>query len=850
MAYLPVAISAGLIHAVDWLQGRGVWPARGALEASQWWPSSRLRTLQDDRLRLRTRAAAAGSPLVARRLVVAGLDAGAGIGLDDLARLAPMERDDFVHRRAEIWPAPPRDALPNSTGGSTGTNLHFFVDRACWRQRDAVDLRLWTFLGLGPGARVLSLWGAPMDLGSAALLRQRLRRFVDNRRLVSAYAIGDAALDRLLDRLARRPPDVLMGYASVLDRLAVRALRRGGLPGPRFIIPSAEALFPDQRQRLEQAWGGEVFNLYGCREVGLVALECGAHRGLHVMDERLIVEPAPSGVGGARGPEAEGQDLLITDLDNAATPFLRYRIGDRAAAADPSPCPCGRGLSRLGGHHGPQLRYRARSGGPGRGRHLLVAAAAHRRRGRRVVSGGPGADRSPRHSRDAGRRPGAARPPGGGGPGARGAGDGHRHCLRGARHPAAPAVGQASLHRVAPAAGGSVSGTPALPVLMFHSVAPPGVLAPHGWLERISTPLDLFAAMLEDWRRRGVRTMGTDDLRAYLSGRALPRRSVLLTFDDGYLDNWVALTPLLRRYDQRAVVFVSTDFIDPGADRRPTLDHAGATIEWQGYLSAAELAAMAASGHVDIESHAATHTWEFTSARIVDYYGPHWNIEHPRCRYRFLWLNRNPALKPFALQHLRRDAVPWGTPVYEFAPALVAHRYEPDPRLEEHLVGRVAGEGGERFFARPAWRAELDGEVDAFRARHGERGRPETEIERRARLDRELEGSRARLAGITGRPVRFLSPPQGGAGEETLTLARASGYDLVTAPSGGRLRLNRRGAGPGWVYRCGTGFDLFGRNRSTGLSLVAQRLVLARTAGSGLAAVVTRSVGVMRRILP
>jgi len=146
-----------------------------------------------------------------------------------------------------------------------------------------------------------------------------------------------------------------------------------------------------------------------------------------------------------------------------------------------------------------------------------------------------------------------------------------------------------------------MSAAKALPVLMFHSVAPPGVLAPHGWLERISTPLDLFGAMLDDWRRRRVRTIGVDDLRAFLAGRSLPSGSVLLTFDDGYLDNWVALLPLLRRHDQRAVVFVSTDFIDPRPELRPTLDDPGATVEWQGYLSPGELRAMAASGYVFID---------------------------------------------------------------------------------------------------------------------------------------------------------------------------------------------------------------------------------------------------------
>ncbi|MFQ5767735.1 MAG: polysaccharide deacetylase family protein, partial [Acidobacteriota bacterium] len=234
----------------------------------------------------------------------------------------------------------------------------------------------------------------------------------------------------------------------------------------------------------------------------------------------------------------------------------------------------------------------------------------------------------------------------------------------------------------------------ALPVLMYHSVAPPGSLTPHQWLEWISVSVDLFEATLMDWDQRGVRTVGSEEFRGFLDGRfRLPRNRVVLTFDDGYLDNWVAVTPLLERYGQKAIVFITTDFIDPSGELRPTIKESPSPVKWQGYLSIPELRAMAASGHIEIQSHAMTHTWEFVSPEIVDFYGPHLTMDQVGCDYRFLWLNRNRALKPFALQHLRREAVAWGTPVYRFAPALVARRYRPDPDIETKLVETVAREG-------------------------------------------------------------------------------------------------------------------------------------------------------------
>lgn len=343
--YLPPAASRLLIRAVDAIQGRGVHRLYERLEAMQWEPPERLRELQREKLAARVREAAVRSPLIGRRLREAGVDATSVAGPEDLARVPILEREDLREHGVDLTAhgLHEGEALPNSTGGSTGSNVSFLVDRECWRWRDAIDLRLWSFLGLAPGARVATVWGAPMDVAASQRLRGRARLLVDNRRFFSAYRLDTAAVDRLLDWLARARPDVLMGYASVLDLLARRATERGGLECARKILSSAEVLFPDQRARIERGLGAEVFDLYGCREVGLVALECKEHRGLHVMDERLIVERLP-----AAGPSLPGE-ILVTDLDNRATPFLRYRIGDTALAPESGPCPCGRGLSRIGG---------------------------------------------------------------------------------------------------------------------------------------------------------------------------------------------------------------------------------------------------------------------------------------------------------------------------------------------------------------------------------------------------------------------------------------------------------------------------------------------------------------------
>lgn len=67
-------------------------------------------------------------------------------------------------------------------------------------------------------------------------------------------------------------------------------------------------------------------------------------------------------------------------------------------------------------------------------------------------------------------------------------------------------------------------------------------------------------------------------------------KPVLLTFDDGYKDNYTELFPLLKKYNVKATVFLITYWI-------------GGEV----YLNTDEIAEMSASGLVSFQSHSASH---------------------------------------------------------------------------------------------------------------------------------------------------------------------------------------------------------------------------------------------------
>lgn len=98
-----------------------------------------------------------------------------------------------------------------------------------------------------------------------------------------------------------------------------------------------------------------------------------------------------------------------------------------------------------------------------------------------------------------------------------------------------------------------------LPVLMYHHVSPnPGLVT--------VTPAT-FRAQMEWLARGGWKVLDAAEIEAYFQGRPLPRKSVAITFDDGYLDNWVHAQPVLAEFGFTAQLFIVTGWLGDGPAR-------------------------------------------------------------------------------------------------------------------------------------------------------------------------------------------------------------------------------------------------------------------------------------------
>lgn len=309
-----------------------------------------------------------------------------------------------------------------------------------------------------------------------------------------------------------------------------------------------------------------------------------------------------------------------------------------------------------------------------------------------------------------------------------------------------------------------------LPVLMYHYI--------NNWTGSITVVPELFEEQCAHLMRHGYRGISLDEAEGYLlDGREIPDKSVLFTFDDGFLDNYVYAWPILEKYGHKGVIFAvankvgngqvrtsARDLADGRAERSelPRVDQPFVTHEL-GYqtrrdlfINWAEARLMEESGGMRIIPHSLNHRSVFAGPDFDGIY----------C----------PGQRTRTFDRIDSE-VPWGLPLFKPVPALANRAF----KVGEDFIAAVRKlvpqdeEGAFNFFSKPG---AYDKVQALYRSWSGRMGSMESEVEREERTRQDFLQAKELVETGLGHKVRSFCWPWGAYDELSLRVGRECGFEV------------------------------------------------------------------------
>jgi len=321
------------------------------------------------------------------------------------------------------------------------------------------------------------------------------------------------------------------------------------------------------------------------------------------------------------------------------------------------------------------------------------------------------------------------------------------------------------------------SNTLPIPVIYYHSVGLINTAWTHSYL---TMPYSQFEKQIK-YLVKNFKTISLEEYWRIRNNLSKPEKNlIVLTFDDGYLDNWIWVYPLLKKYGLKATIFICPEFVDTTGGVRPNLEDVWeGRVTWEdicqwGFLSWEEMRIMESSGLVSIESHTLTHTKYFISDELTGLHHPGGNCLYPIG-------NIYPGQKPYYIGNTEFEKkIPYGTPFFREESSIIAHRVFINPDFNKAVINilkdvdwykKDSQINALKMVYKEYFRWKMEGKIITGR---------ESEQEYLQRIKYEIEESKNVIESKLKKKVKFLCWPHGDNNELAHKLAIESGYLMTT----------------------------------------------------------------------
>lgn len=317
----------------DKLSGKSVWQQYKTFKKSQWYSKEEMKELQGEKLKKLFIHCYENVKYYKKIIVENNINIYSNDPLDTLHQFPILTKELIQENYLDFIPLNNKKiagVLTKQTGGTTGNILYKRNDANTRSSIWASYKRYEDWMGYKSGDRVLRLMGGHIKKSPGIKhIKELFINYLNNTTSINIYNTSNETIEKTIGLLKKNRFSHIRSYPQFLYSLAQYINKKGLKFNINSISTTAEPVMQEHRSLFKKVFNAEVFDQYGCGEIGGVAYECDHHNGLHVAEERVIIETN------------DKNELIMTDLDNYTMPFIKYWNEDQAILHDEL-CTCGR----------------------------------------------------------------------------------------------------------------------------------------------------------------------------------------------------------------------------------------------------------------------------------------------------------------------------------------------------------------------------------------------------------------------------------------------------------------------------------------------------------------------------
>lgn len=321
------------IKILDLLSGKNIWSYYQLYNKTQWYSEDEIKSYQLEKLRKLLKHCYGNVPYYKSIIDDNKIDIENFDSIDVLNSFPILTKETIQENYKLFLPINNNSIKGIKTSQTGGTTGNILIKRNDANTRSSIWAsykRYEDWMGLQKNDKTLILMGGDVKTPSLKeIVKNKILSLLNNSISINIYNTSNETIENIIKLLQTKSFDHIRSYPQFLYSVAQKLDQRGLHFNIKAISTTAEPIMSEHRILFKKVFNADVFDQYGCGEIGGIAYECSKHNGLHIADERVIIETNSL------------NELIITDLDNYTMPFIRYWNADQAVISN-TPCKCGR----------------------------------------------------------------------------------------------------------------------------------------------------------------------------------------------------------------------------------------------------------------------------------------------------------------------------------------------------------------------------------------------------------------------------------------------------------------------------------------------------------------------------